>query len=52
MVSAAGRRATLRALGLVLMTVEHMRSRTGVWFATHEQVARYVENRKPAEKIR
>jgi len=30
--------------------VEHMRSRTGVWFATHEQVARYVKDRTPAGK--
>jgi hypothetical protein len=27
---------------------EHMRSRSGVWFATHEQVARYVKERKPS----
>jgi len=28
--------------------IEHMHSRTGVWFATHEQVARYVKERKPS----
>jgi peptidoglycan/xylan/chitin deacetylase (PgdA/CDA1 family) len=28
--------------------VQHMRSRSGVWFATHEQVARYVKERKPS----
>jgi peptidoglycan-N-acetylglucosamine deacetylase len=22
--------------------VTHMRGRTGIWFATHEQIARYV----------
>lgn len=26
--------------------VQHMRSRSGVWFATHEQVARYVKGQK------
>jgi peptidoglycan/xylan/chitin deacetylase (PgdA/CDA1 family) len=26
--------------------VQHMRQRPGVWFATHEQVARYVKERK------
>jgi hypothetical protein len=24
--------------------VQHMRSRPGVWFATHEQIARYVKD--------
>jgi len=28
--------------------VQHMRSRSGVWFATHEQVARYVKGEKAA----
>jgi hypothetical protein len=28
--------------------VKHMRARPGVWFATHEQVARYVkDNARP-----
>jgi hypothetical protein len=24
--------------------VQHIRSRPGVWFATHEQIARYVKD--------
>jgi hypothetical protein len=27
--------------------VQHIRSRPGVWFATHEQVARYVKEKSP-----
>jgi peptidoglycan/xylan/chitin deacetylase (PgdA/CDA1 family) len=36
-------------MGMLETLVQHMRSRPGVWFATHEQVARYVkENRGSA----
>jgi hypothetical protein len=39
-------------IGILERLVEHMRSRSGVWFATHEQVARYVKEQKPAGEIR
>ncbi len=37
-----GHRSRAAALENLIM---HMRSRPGVWFATHEQVARYVKEK-------
>jgi hypothetical protein len=34
-----------RVAGLEKLIV-HMKSKPGVWFATHEQIARYVKNTK------
>jgi len=32
--------------------VTHMRARTGVWFATHEQIARYVKEQSSLTSAR
>jgi hypothetical protein len=37
-----GHRSRIAALEKLIV---HMKSRTGVWFATHEQVAQYVKEK-------